>query len=75
MINYSIYPAEMIFADFDDFEVNYEEMTLDDGTTVMTERINDNQVRISKIISSDPKCFLRKDIQPGAILKTNLQIP
>ncbi len=75
MINYSIYPSELLFADFDDFEVNYEELTLEDGTTIMVERIDDKQVKVSQIISSDPQCFLRKDIQPGTILKTNLQIP
>jgi len=75
LINYSIYPSELLFADFDDFEVNYEELTLEDGTTIMVERIDDKQVKVSQIISSDPQCFLRKDIQPGTILKTNLQIP
>ncbi len=64
----------MVFADFDDFELKYEELSLEDGTIIMVERIDDKQVKVSKIISSDPQCYLRKDIQPGTILKTNLQI-
>lgn len=75
MINYSIYPPEMIFAEYDSFELDYEELNLADGTMLMIERIDNKQAKVAKIISSDPQSYLRADIQPGTILKTGLQLP
>lgn len=75
MINYSIYPAEVIFADFDDIDLKYEELSIENSITLVVERIDGRQVKVSQVISSDPQNFLRKDIQPGNILKTTLQIP
>lgn len=74
MINYSIYPKETVFEDYDDFEVKYEEMSLNNDITLLVERIDDKQVKISQIISTDPQIYLNTDIQPGTILKSSLHL-
>ncbi|MFP4660918.1 MAG: YlzJ-like family protein [Halanaerobiales bacterium] len=73
MINYSIYPPEVVFADYDDFEANFEEITLNSNIKLLVERIDKKSVKIAQIISSDPQSYLREEIQPGTILETNLQ--
>lgn len=74
MVNYSIYPAEEVFDGWDEFTPHYEEMTTQEGTTLMVERIDEKQVVISKIISSNPQDYLNSDLSPGVILKAGLQI-
>ncbi|MFW6034854.1 MAG: YlzJ-like family protein [Halothermotrichaceae bacterium] len=74
MINYSIYPASMIFQDWDDFEPEYEEINLNDGTTLMIERIDKKQVKIIQVINSDPQKYLTPALTPGSIIKTSLKI-
>ncbi|MFW6022462.1 MAG: YlzJ-like family protein [bacterium] len=74
MINYSIIPNELLFSDYDDFDVNYEEIELDDGLTLMVERIDESSVKVVKIISSNHQDFLRSNIQPGMEIKSSLQL-
>lgn len=74
MINYSLYTDECIFADWDDFNPEYEEITTSDGLTLLVERIDAQQVKVFRVISSDPAVYLRDDIMPGTIIKTSLQI-
>ncbi|MEJ6951654.1 YlzJ-like family protein [Natronospora cellulosivora (SeqCode)] len=74
MINYSIYPPEAVFEDYDDYEIEYEEITLNDGVVLQMERINNQELKVSRIISSNPQNYLRTDIQPGTIIKSNLEL-
>lgn len=74
MINYSIFSAETLFDDWDEFDPQYQEMELGEGITLLVERIDPQQVRINRIISSNPQAFLKNEIFPGTILKTGLQI-
>ncbi|MFW6287647.1 MAG: YlzJ-like family protein [bacterium] len=74
MINYSIYPPEIVFANYDDFEASYEEITLGSDITLVVERIDKKSVKIAQIISSDPQVYLRNDIQPGTVLKTDIHL-
>lgn len=75
MINYSIFPPEMVFEGYDDFDIKYEEINIDSDTSLLVERINDSEVKISQIISTDPQVYLKTDFKPGTILKSSLQLP
>jgi len=74
MINYSIFTGEYIFSDWEDFKPLYEEYNTVEGISLMVERITPRQIRVERIISSDPAVFLRADIAPGIIINTDLQI-
>ncbi|NLM96562.1 MAG: hypothetical protein GX175_02930 [Halanaerobiaceae bacterium] len=74
MLNYSIYPGELIFEDYDTFEAEYEEIELNDEVRLLVERINNNQLKISQIISSNPNYYLLQEFQPGTILNTTLNL-
>ncbi|MFI5360281.1 MAG: YlzJ-like family protein [Halanaerobiales bacterium] len=70
MLNYSIYPLEMILEDYDDFVPEYEEVNFSNGLTLLVERSGKDERKIAKIISSDPQDYLRPELQPGSILKS-----
>ncbi|MFW5982021.1 MAG: YlzJ-like family protein [Halanaerobiaceae bacterium] len=74
MINYSIYPPEMVFEDYDDYNPEYEEIPLDNGVILLMERINDQELKVCQLISSNPQDYLRIDIQPGTIIKSNINL-
>lgn len=74
MINYSIYPAELVFNEWDENELDYEELTTREGVILQVIRLNDNNVKIDRVISSDPEVYLRNDLAPGCILKNSLQL-
>ena len=71
---YSIFTVETIFSDWDQYDPQYEEMELEKGITLSVERVDPQQVRVNRIISSNPQVFLRNDILPGTIVKSGLQI-
>ncbi len=72
MINYSIYENSFVFADWDNFEPELETVELPSSGKLIVERISDNKVQIIKLISSNPSDFLKKEFQPGAVLKRKL---
>lgn len=74
MINYSIIPTEVVFEDWDNLELQYKEFKTEDGITLLVESINDQDYRISKVISSNPQVYLRADLTPGTILKSSLNL-
>ncbi|HHV94917.1 MAG TPA: hypothetical protein GXX37_00350 [Clostridiaceae bacterium] len=71
MIIYSIIPNEIIFASNKDcpemLEVEYE------GEKVEVYERGRNEYVINRIISSSPKAFLNKNLQPGTVIKTNIK--
>lgn len=74
MINYSIYPADVVFNEWDETELKYEEFTTSEGIILQVRRLNDNNVKIDRVISSNPEIYLRNDLAPGCILKNSLQL-
>ncbi|HHU93202.1 MAG TPA: hypothetical protein GXZ20_08750 [Halanaerobiaceae bacterium] len=72
MLNYSIYPLEMVLEDYDNFEVKYDELILPDGLKILAERIDQEDVKVVKIISTDPQDYLRPELQPGTIIKAKI---
>lgn len=74
MINYSIYPVDLVFEDYDNFDIKYEEIVLDTDTTLMVERIDEGQVKIDKIISTNPQNYLRPELQPGSTIKFSINM-
>jgi len=74
MINYSIYPGELVFEDYDVFETEYEEIEINNEVSLLVERVNNNQLKISQIISSNPQYYLFQELQPGTVLNTTLKL-
>ena len=72
MLNYSIYPLEMVLEDYDNFEVKYDELILPDSLKILAERIDQEDVKVVKIISTDPQDYLRPELQPGKIIKAKI---
>ncbi|CQR71556.1 hypothetical protein SpAn4DRAFT_4061 [Sporomusa ovata] len=50
-----------------EYQPNYEEIEYA-GTKMLVEKTADNEYRIVRILSTDPRDYLRNDIQPGAVL-------
>lgn len=59
----------MVFEDYDNFDVKYEELSLDNGITLLVEKTEKEEIKIAKMISTDPQDYLRPELQPGSILK------
>lgn len=74
MVNYSIYPEELIFEDYDVFTTEYEELEINNEVRLLVERVNNNQLKISQIISSNPQYYLFQELQPGTILNNTLKL-
>ncbi|WP_196220223.1 YlzJ-like family protein [Terrilactibacillus tamarindi] len=61
---YTIYPEEVIFSDTEPKSNN--QMTLNiQGVTLVVEVENQNQLKIIRLISSNPQDFLDERFQPG----------
>ena len=71
MIIHSIVPYEIFFANNKEcpemLEVEYE------GEKVEVYERSRNEYIINRIISSSPKAFLNKNLQPGTVIKTNIK--
>ncbi len=74
MINYSIFQSEFIFKDWDDFNPSYKVVEMQNGLKLEVEQVNEESVRIVRIISTNPGDYLRDDITPGSIVKSRLQL-
>ncbi|MFW6029605.1 MAG: YlzJ-like family protein [Halanaerobiales bacterium] len=74
MINYSIYPPELIFDGYEDYQPEYQELSLSDGVILKMERVNQEELQIVRIISSNPQDFIREELQPGTIIKSTWKI-
>lgn len=75
MINYSIFPPEVIFSDHEEAKIEYEELNIENNITLIVERINKKKVKIIKVISTDPQIYLKPGLKPDSILKSSLQLP
>lgn len=67
-MHYSIVPNEVIFEDWDEAELNYQEITYD-GRQFLVEPMEENQARIVQLISSDPMDFMEMKYQPGCVIE------
>lgn len=65
MINYSLYPAEMVFEGWDDFTPEYRIFKVQDDLSLMVEKIGEGRYRIEQVISSDPMVFFETGFYPG----------
>ncbi len=74
MINYSIYPGELIFADWDEFEPEFKEIETAGGVKLRVKSLTDEQYQIEQVISTNPQDYLKTEIMPGAVIKTHLQL-
>jgi hypothetical protein len=74
MINYSIFPAEMVFEGWEEFEPRFELLEVGQGLTLEVERLDQDRVKISRVISSNPRVYLNSSISPGTILNLSLNI-
>lgn len=72
MLNYSIYPLELILEGYENFNPEYEEISLSRGLTLLVEKTESNEIKIRKIVSTDPQDYLRPELQPGSILKNDI---
>jgi len=66
MILHTIVPQELVFGMEDTERKEY--MASINGVPVMCEPINGFEVRITKLLSTDPNHYLNPSIFPGAIL-------
>ena len=66
MVLWTIMPMDLVLPPAEASNA-YEEINYA-GTTVMVEKISNDQCRIVRIISSNPADYLRDDIQPGVSL-------
>ncbi len=71
MIFYSIYDTSVVFGNrgFDDISANtsFCEMNVD-GVMVQVSRSNNSELRIERILSTNPKDYLNPKLQPGSIV-------
>lgn len=71
---YSIIPGEMIFDEWDGAELEkHQEMAIG-GCQCVVEPMEDNQVKIVKLLSSNPSDFMNPQYQPGTIIKFSPEI-
>ncbi len=73
-INYSIFPTEMVFEGWEEFEPQFETMEINHGLTLEVERLDQEQVKICRVISSNPQVYLNNNFSPGNILNLSLDI-
>ncbi len=74
MINYSIFPAETVFEGWDEFEPRFEMLELNQGLTLEVERLDQDRVKISRVICSNPQVYLDNNFLPGTVLNLSLNI-
>ena len=71
MINYSLYESSFVFAEWEEFDPEYEEIKLNDSSSLLVEYCDKNSFKIVRLISSDPLDYLNPDFVPGSIHKNN----
>ncbi|MCU9612047.1 YlzJ-like family protein [Caldibacillus lycopersici] len=68
MILYTIIPQELIFETEQKALENKERFVHYQGIPVAIEPVNGNEVRVTKILSTDPTHYLNSNCFPGAVL-------
>ncbi len=74
MINYSIYENDLIFENWEDFEPKYKIMKLSDGVKLEIEQINEENFKITQVLSSNPQDYLKTDLNPGTLIKSKFEL-
>lgn len=74
MINYSIYPPEVVFKDWENFNPQYKKITIDGGINLVVEKVNEEEYKVSQVISTNPQDYLKMGLQPGTVIKTGLKL-
>jgi hypothetical protein len=69
MIIYSIIDPDFVFEGWDDFEPEYKEMEVSESVSMLVEDVNEDELRVIKLISSDPQDYLNTDYSPGSLIK------
>ncbi|MFW5998648.1 MAG: YlzJ-like family protein [Bacillota bacterium] len=69
MINYSVYENDFVFKNWEEYQPEYEIIDVLPDLKVQVERINENEVKMVQVISSNHHYFLHKNLTPGSILK------
>ncbi len=67
MTLWTIVPEELIFADPDSQVSAYEEIDYY-GQKVMAERLSSTQLRVVRLLSTNPADYLSGDLQPGTVI-------
>ncbi len=67
MILHTILPQELIFGS-EMMECKEEYLFSVDGIPVLCEPVNSFEMRITKLLSTDPNHYLQSNLYPGAIL-------
>lgn len=67
MINYSIYQSSFVFSEWDDFQPEYDEVTLNNSISLVIEYCNQDSFKIIRLLSTDPADYLKSEFEPGSI--------
>lgn len=71
MIFYSIYDTSVVFGNQgygdNSAKTSFAEMKVD-GVTVQVSKSNNSELRIERILSTNPKDYLNPKLQPGSIV-------
>jgi hypothetical protein len=67
MTLWTIVPEELIFADQNQMPPVYEEVDCY-GQKVMAERLSPTQLRVVRLLSTNPADYLSNELQPGTII-------
>ncbi|MBD3109384.1 YlzJ-like family protein [Bacillus sp. AGMB 02131] len=71
MILYTIVPHEIIYESEQEFKASQENVYYN-GVLVTVERLAVNRYQIVSILSTDPKDYLREELQPGKMIEIPL---
>ncbi len=78
MIHYSIYDTSVIFGNqgfglsSSQTNINYSDMNID-GVLVQVSRSNNSELRIERLLSTNPKDYLNPKLKPGAVVENFLK--
>lgn len=73
-MHYSIIPAELVFADLKEMDIKeYQEITYENKQFIV-EAVDNNQMKIVQLLSSDPNDFLNSGYCPGSVIKLSPEL-
>lgn len=64
---YTTVPLEQIFPENHD-NIQYQELDMGDGKRLVLERLNENQCKVVRLISTDCNDYLNPRYQPGSLI-------
>jgi hypothetical protein len=69
MLLYTIVPPEIIFEEEDNDELPPEIEMKDGSVSLLCQMLPGGEIRINRVISSNPQDYLKPDWQPGSVFK------